>query len=66
MAEHSPAEQQPKPKPYEAWLVTNWGNPWSVERTRRAAIEYAQNLTGEPWKKCREYCAVHKVKVTPL
>lgn len=52
-------------RPYQAWLVSNWGIPWSVERTRRQAIEYAQNLTGKPWRVCRKYCRVQKVTVQP-
>jgi hypothetical protein len=52
-------------KPHTAWLVSNWGIPWSVERTRREAIEYAQNITGKPWRVCRKYCRVQKVTVTP-
>lgn len=57
---------QPKVKPYTAWLASNFGIPVSVERTRRGAIEYAQNITGEPWSRCKKYFAVCKVKVTPL
>lgn len=52
--------------PYVAWCISNWGHPWGVERTRREAIEYAEDQTGKPWKECRRYCRVQKVKVTPL
>jgi len=52
-------------KPYTAWLASNWGIPWSVERTRRQAIEYLQNITGKPWRECRKCCRVQKVTVTP-
>lgn len=62
----SPKEKQPTPKPFDWWLLTNWGIPWSVAHTRSEAIKYAEKLTGKPWKQCRKYCAVQKAKVTPL
>lgn len=60
------SSDQPLGKAYTAWTVYNWGIPWSTERTRREAIEYAVYITGKPWKVCRKYCSVRKVKVTPL
>ena len=59
-------EKQPKPKPYIEWGLFNWGLPRGVYRTRRTAIEAAQNKSGEPWRKCRKYFMVRKVKVTPV
>ena len=52
------------PKSYVAWGLWNMSNPQGVHRTRRAAIEYAQNMAGEGWVKCKEYFQVHRVRVT--
>lgn len=53
-------------KSHIAWCVYNWGIPWSVERTRRDAIDYAVDITGKPWNQCKKYCTVQKVEVKPL
>lgn len=69
MTEQLPTKKMVCPKvtkPYTAWLVSNWGIPWSVERTRRAAIEYAQNITGKGWNEIKDHCRVQKVEVRPL
>jgi hypothetical protein len=45
------------------WLLTNWGNPWSVHRTRKQAIEAACEATGEPWEKTRRMFEIRKCEV---
>jgi hypothetical protein len=57
---------QPPLKPYTAWALTNWGNPWGTCRTRKEAITLAEQAVGEPWSAAKTHFAVHKVQVTPL
>jgi hypothetical protein len=57
---------QPPAKPYAGWGLYNWGNPLGVCTSRREAIRLAQEMSGEPWSKCREYFRAVKVEVKPL
>jgi hypothetical protein len=46
------------------WLLSNWGNPFSMHNTRRLAIAAAEEHTGKPWAECRKYMEVRKATVT--
>lgn len=55
---------QPGPKPFIGWGLYNWGHPWGVFTTRRAAFKEAMDQTGNPWSVCRQNFRVAKVRVT--
>ena len=51
--------------PKRVWALSNFGNLWSIFRTRREAIREAELQTGEPWKKCRRTMEVWPCIVKP-
>lgn len=48
------------------WALCNFGILRSTHRLRREAIRAAEKQTGKPWKECRKYMQVFKVRVVPL
>lgn len=58
-------DKQPKPTEKSGWGLYNWGHLRAVERTRRECIRLAQESYGEPWRKCKRYYTVCKVRVIP-
>ena len=48
------------------WARTNFGIVQSVHRTRREAIEECERECGEPWRVCKKYMEVRKVKITEI
>lgn len=46
-----------------AWGIYNMGRFIGVEHTRRDAVAEVERITGQPWKDCRKYMEVHKVRV---
>lgn len=55
---------QPGPKPFIGWALYNWGIARGAFTSRRQAVESAENSSGKPWKECREYFRIAKVRVT--
>lgn len=53
-------------KSNEYWGLYNCTNLWVVEKTQRACKEEAEQATGEPWSKCKEYFKIVKVTVDPV
>jgi hypothetical protein len=59
--------ERPLLKSYRVrWAYSNCGILRGTSRTRRDAIKACEKLTGEPWKICRQYMEVTKVKVIPF
>lgn len=52
-----------EPKPQLAWGVYNMGRLMDIGHARRHAVQLAEQLTGKPWKECKTYMEVHKVRV---
>ena len=46
-----------------AWGIYNMGRFIGVEHTRRDAVAEVERITGQPWKDCRKYMEVRKVRV---
>lgn len=59
----SAKDRSPRSTDCMTWLLTNWGNPWSVHRTRKMAIREACEATGDPWEKTRKCFELHRCKV---
>lgn len=57
---------QPAVKPYKAWLLSNYGHPWVVVNRRGQAKMEAEERTGEPWDRCKNYCRITRCEVKPL
>lgn len=54
-----------KPKTERMWGLYNYGILLSVHFKRAQAIAQAEEVTLRPWSKCRKYCQVKRVTVTP-
>jgi hypothetical protein len=52
------------PKPQQAWGIYNFSRLIEICFRRKEAIQRAEELTGHPWKKCRDYMQIRKVTVT--
>jgi hypothetical protein len=54
-----------KPRPDTAWGIYNLGRLMDIAHRRKDAIAKCEWMVGKPWKECRKYMEVHKVRVTP-
>jgi hypothetical protein len=58
--------QPPPEKVAIAWGIYNWGRLYDLQHRKRDAINSAESISGKPWKECKAYFCVAKVKVTTL
>lgn len=43
------------------WALSNYGNIWSVHRTRKEAREEAERNIGKPWAECGDSMEIRKM-----
>ena len=53
-------------KSNEFWGLYNLSILCAVEKTQKRCKEYAEQVTGEPWAKCKRYFHLVKVTVEPV
>jgi hypothetical protein len=52
--------------PQPGWALSNFGLLWGVYRTRKQAIEAAEENIGHPWRECRKSMEVWKCEIRPV
>lgn len=50
-------------KPSNFWLVSNYGNPWAIYRTRKDAIASVVTDCGQPWSDLKKNFEIRKVRI---
>jgi len=53
-------------KKNQFWALYNVDNFWFAAKTQKECKAEAENVTGEPWAKCKEYFKILKVEINQI